>query len=75
MTAFSQAISGLTPDTQLILALSVFTVVIVVAVSPDAKQRLCEFLDVLTRLVVALVRIFRPERKRSGNRRFPRSRM
>jgi arginyl-tRNA synthetase len=56
MTAFFQAISGLAPDAQLVLALCIFTVVIVVAVSSDAKQRICEFL-------VALAHVFHPGRK------------
>jgi hypothetical protein len=63
MTAFSQAISGLSPDAQLILALCIFTVILVVAVSPDAKRNLCDFLNALARFVVALVRVHRPERK------------
>jgi hypothetical protein len=56
MTAFFHAISGLAPDAQLVLALCIFTIVIVVAVSSEAKRRLCEFLD-------ALVRVFHPGRK------------
>ena len=49
MVAIIHAIAGLVPDAQLILAMSVFTLVVVIAVSPSAKSNICDFVDTLAR--------------------------
>ena len=58
MTGLIQALSSLSPDTQLVLALTVFALVIVLAVSPgaNAKRNICDF-------VRAIGRIVHPDRK------------
>lgn len=51
METLIEIVKAISPDTQLVLALCVFALIIVISVSREARRGICDFLDALARLL------------------------